>query len=331
MAYTPAVNLTSSATLAHLQAIHYRKKALDRLQTKFVFREAGMKDSMPQGSGRTTQWFRMDNLSASPSVKTEGTVGTGQSITSRTVQATLSQYANFINISDFLIATDIAPTVTYASDLLGLQAGTITDLITRNIIDAEATNTAQTALATYLRVSDLRVSRHSLQAINVKPFDNGEFLVFTHPYASYDLVNDPAALGLADIFKYNTAVGSTPLVKYEDRGLVTHIAGCKVIETTNGKTYTTSGTNYYRTYVFGQNGLGICDLEGKAPSEVSDPSKQRFNVNVIRMGPNPADPEGVIGAAVSYNFATTSVILEGPPGIGGSYRFKTIDTPSTIG
>ena len=331
MAYTPAANLTSSATLAHLQAIHYRKKALDRLQTKFVFREAGMKDSMPQGSGRTTQWFRMDNLTGTPSVKTEGTVGTGQSLTSRTVQATLSQYANFVNISDFLIATDIAPTVNYASELLGYQAGLITDLITRNIIDAEAHNTAQTALATYLRVSDLRVSRHSLQAINVLPFDNGEFLCFTHPYASYDLVNDPAALGLADIFKYNTAVGSTPLVKYEDRGLITHVAGCKVVETTNGKTYTSSGTNYYRTYVFGKNGLGICDLEGKGPSEVTDPSKQRFNINVIRMGPNPADPEGVIGAAVSYNFATTSVILEGPAGIGGSYRFKTLDTPSTIG
>jgi hypothetical protein len=43
-----------------------------------------------------------------------------------------------------------------------------------------------------------------------------------------------------------------------------------------------------------------------------------------------ADPEGVISAAVSYNFIFTAVVLDGPAGIGGVYRYKTLDAQSSI-
>ena len=330
MAYTPAGNTTSSAGLSHLAAILYRKKALDRLQKKFVFREACSKDMLQKASGRTVQFFRYTNFGANTTPTTEGTVGTSLSLTSKIVQATVSQYSAFITVSDILEATSIDPVVTNASELLGYQAGLSVDTITRNIIDAEDASTNQALLSTYLRVADLRNSRHGLQAVDVQPFDNNEFLAFVHPYASYDLVNDPAAVGLADIFKYNTDVKSTPLVSYEDRGVVTHVAGCKVVETTNTKTGTSGSNNTYRAYVFGKNGLACVDLEGKGPSEIKDPSKQRFKINVIQGGASIPDPEGLIGAAVSYNYVTTSVVLEGPAGIGGQHRFKTLDPQSSI-
>lgn len=330
MAYSPAGNLTTSAGLAHLQAILYRKKGLDRLEKTFVFRSATKKDMLERQSGRTVQWFRFSNFSANTTPTTEGTVGSSLSLTSKVVQATVSQYSAFITVSDLLESTAPDPIVSTAAELLGYQAGLSVDTMTRNVIDAESASTDQALLATYLRVADLRNSRHGLQAVDVQPFDDGEFLAFVHPYASYDLVNDPAAVGLADIFKYNTDVKSTPLVKYEDRGLVTHVAGCKVIETTNTKTGTSGGNNTYRAYVFGKDGIASVDLSGKAPSEVKDPKKQRFKINVIRGGNQIADPEGLIGAAVSYNFATTTVVLDGPPGIGGTHRFKTLDPQSSI-
>jgi N4-gp56 family major capsid protein len=330
MAYTPAGNLTSSAGLSHLAAILYRKKALDRLQKKFVFRKACSKDMMTKQNGRTVQFFRYTNFSANTTPTTEGTVGTSLSLTSQIVQATVSQYSAFITVSDLLEATAIDPIVSNAAELLGYQAGLSVDTITRNIIDAESPSTNQALLATYLRVSDLRNSRHSLQANDVQPFEDSEFLAFVHPYASYDLVNDPAAMGLADIFKYNTDVKATPLVKYEDRGLITHVAGCKVEETTNVFQGTSGGNNTYRAYVFGKNGIATVDLEGKGPSDITDPSKQRFKINVINGGASIPDPEGLIGAAVSYNFVTTAVVLDGPPGIGGTYRYRTLDPQSTI-
>ncbi len=78
--------------------------------------------------------------------------------------------------------------------------------------------------------------------------------------------------------------------------------------------------------------MGCVDLEGKGPSDVKDPARQRFKINVVNGGvPSIPDPEGVIGAAVSYNFVFTSVILDGPAGIGGSFRFRTTDAVSSVG
>jgi len=330
LAYTPAGNTTSSAGLSHLAAVLYRKKAMDRLQKKFVFRQACSKDMLQRQSGRSVQFFRYNNFGANVTPSTEGTVGSSLSLTSRIVQATVSQFSAFITVSDLAEATALDPIVVNASELLGYQAGLSVDTITRGVIDAEDIAASQTPLATYLRVSDLRNSRHSLQAVDVEPFDDGEFCVFAHPFSTYDLVNDPAAMGLADIFKYNANVKETPLVKYEDRGIVTHIAGCKVVETTNSKITASGGNNLYRTYVFGKNGLACVDLEGKGPSDVTDPRKQRFKINVIKGGASIPDPEGLIGAAVSYNYVTTSVVTEGPPGIGGQHRFKLIDAQSSI-
>jgi N4-gp56 family major capsid protein len=255
-------------------------------------------------------------------------VGTGISPTSRTVAATVSQYTAFLTISDFLTDTAIDPLVENHADLLGYQAGLSVDTITRNVIDAESSSTNQTLLSAFFRVADLRNSRHALQAIDVQPMEDGQFYCILHPYVSYDLVNDPAAGGLADIVKYTDPKGS-PLVKYEDRGLITSVAGVRVVESTN--VFTQTGPNRYRAYVFGKDGIGCVDLAGRGPSKVSDPKKQRFNVNIIRPeSGSMADPERVIGAAVSYNFIYTAVVLDGPAGIGGVYRYKTLDPQSSI-
>ena len=330
MAYTPAANITSSATLPHLQTIYYKKTGLDRLMKKFVFRKPCLKDSIPKASGRTVQWFRYLNLSAVTTATTEGQVGSPLSITSKTLGATVSQYTSFINLSDYLMDTGIDATATNAAELLGYQAGLSVDTLTRYIFDNEFSSTNLTTIGTYFRVADLRNTRSQLQSVDVQPMDDGEFYAYMHPFVTFDLVNDPAAGGLADIFKYNQDVKSTPLVKYEDRGLVTHIAGCRVEESTNVKV-TTGSPNKYRVYIFGKNAVGAVDLEGRGPSNVTDPAKQSFKINTIKGAPSIVDPEGVIGAACSYNFVFTSVVLEGPSGIGGTYRFKMFDAATSIG
>jgi hypothetical protein len=43
---------------------------------------------------------------------------------------------------------------------------------------------------------------------------------------------------------------------------------------------------------------------------VEDPSKQQFRINVIRGGPQIADPAGMIGAAVSYRYVFLAQILD---------------------
>ncbi len=327
MAYAPAGNTTGSASLAHLASIFYRRKGLDRLQKKFLFREACMPDQLPKASGRTIQWFRYSNLAAATTPTTEGTVGTSQSMTSKIVSSTVSQYTSFITVSDLLEDTALDPIVVSASELLGYQGGLTVDTITRTVIDNEYAGCTLTAQGTYLKVADLRNARSQLQAVDVEPMDDGNFLAIAHPFSTYDIVNDPSAGGLADIRKYtNPQVLNT----YEDRGTITVVAGCKLIESTN-VLITAGSPNTYAMYIFGKNAVGAVDLEGRGPSKVVDPKKQRFAIKVIRGGNSIADPEGVIGAAVSYNFVYSVAVLEGPTGIGGQYRFRTYRTASSVG
>jgi N4-gp56 family major capsid protein len=328
--YNPAGNLSHSAGLPHASAILHRKKALSRLGKKFVFGEACMDDTLEKQSGRIVQWYRLNNLSAGTTPTVEGTSGTGLNYTSNIVQAAISQFSDFITVSDMLVATSIAPELQNAAEVLGYRGGLSVDTMTRRVIDNEQVATAHTLSSAngYLRVSDISAMAKGLQAVDVEPFANNDFLMIIHPFVSYDLINDPAAGGLRDTFKY-TNPGSSPMVKGEDRGVVCHIAQTKVIESTN---VATPGGGVYRSYFFGDGGIGKVNLSGMAPSKVKDPSKQRFNVTMKPIAePTLADPEGVIGGFASYKFAFVPVVLEGPAGIAGTYRFKTAETKSSIG
>jgi N4-gp56 family major capsid protein len=330
MAYTPAGNQSNSSGLSHLQAIYYNRTGLDRLMTTFRFREACMEDQIPKMSGRLVQWFRYQNFAANTATSTEGSVGTSLTLNSNIISATVSEYSNFLNISTFLDETGIDDVVKASSDLLGYRAGLSVDTITRNVIDSESANTAQTLLGTYLRVADLRNAATQLDALNVERLDDGSYYTLMHPYIAFDLVNDPAAGGLGDIFKY-TKPDATALVNQGTAmETVATVGDCRIARSTN-VTKIAGSPNKWRVYVFGKNGIGAVALNGSGPANIRDPHKQRFNIMVHRAEKGSIyDPEGMISAAVAYRFVYTTVVLDGPTNMGGTYRYRTLDCPSSI-
>lgn len=343
MAYTPASITTGTATIAHFATVYYKTRALDNLKKKLIFSEAAMLDQAPLQSGKTVQWFRYIPSASVPTTITakdgfEGSVGTGIGVTTTIVSATVSQYTDFATISDFAKDTAIDNMVENVSDVLSYRASYITDTITRTEVDSPNTSnissTSGAGLATlgsYYRAGDARNARHQLQGLDVLPMDSGiakgNFFGVIHPYVSYDLVNDPAAGGLMDIYKFTDP---TAFIKNEDRGAVASVGGVKFFENTNVKTTTNGGSaDCWRVYVFGKNGYGIVDLAGRGPDRISDPSKQRFSLNVFEGKPSPADPEGVIGAYVSFNFKFAAKLLDAP-NLQGQYRYRMTDAPSSI-
>lgn len=331
MAYTPASNVSSAAYLAHLATVFYEKKALSKLQTKFIFNTLTTKSSVSTGVGKTIQFYRYTNLGANTTPKTpEGSVGSPIAMPpSKTVSITLSQYTDFLTVSDFLAKTAIDPIIQNAAEALGFRAGLTLDNLTKATFDTYSSSTNQALLGTYLKAADFRNSRSQLQGVNVQYFEGGTFRAIAHPYVTFDLQNDPSINGLADTYKY-TNPKMTTLVEMEDRGTVATIGGCTVMESTN-VTKIAGTPNKWRVYVVGYEAIGSADLAGSGPSYIEDPSKQRFKINT-HMGGNGGiwDPEGVIGAAVAYNFFFGTAVLEGPTGIGGQFRYRTIDAPSSI-
>ncbi len=331
MAYVPTGMDSRSTGLAHQMSTYYTSRALDQLRTTFRFKDVCQSDMIPKRNGRSIQWFRWDKLSAQTTPSVDGTVPTSGTVSNNIVGAELSQFSAFLSASDLLVATQIDNVIEAMSDQLGYQAGQTVDRLTRDQIDAFSGSVTVSLFSTYPTAQDLRGGVAILQGFDALPLEDGDYRYICHPYTWFDIINDPAANGYADIFKHtttNTAMKDNADVRKDAVG---RFAGVKIQTTTNVKV--TSGTpNTYRSYMFARNGIGCASLEGWKPSDVTDPNSQKFKINVIPGGrPDKTDPTGEIGGMVSYKFAYVVTLLDGPDGIGGNFRYRVWENPTLLG
>lgn len=341
MAAFPVGMLSTNTSEAHLNTVYYTKKSLSRLMKKFVYRSVFDKYDLPKNSGWSVQMYRYNNMTPSLTTATEGDVGTSQTISSRAVRCSVSMFSSFVTVSDLSQATAPDNQVLAAAELLGYRAGYSVDNLHRNVIDDQVQNFIRTPLAGAggnLTLADIRAVRHILQGADIKGYVNdGTFQSFVHPYVSYDVINDPATNGLADILKYNTNIKDSPLIRYEDRGRIIEAGGNVITETTSVFQGTDSGSGQttYRAYFFGEGALGTVDLAGFAPSDVMDPSRQNFKIKTRmyndQFGAGEGwDPTGSMAGYAAYKFICGATWLDGPQDIGGVYRASAIDPTSSI-
>lgn len=315
MAYGPSPNTTVSAGLAHLATVWYNRRALDQLKKRFRFYNACEPDMVPRRSGKTVQWFRYNLLGANTTPAPEGTVVNSNTLSTTTLSGTVSEYADFITVSTLLDETAIDPIVQNAAEQLGYAAGLSVDTIIKAAFDGQSSAVLSPAtLGTYATVDDLRRCKAILEANDVRPKDEQFYYCIMHPYIVYDIKSDNTAGGFIDLMKamYTGAQQESPFIKApnpfdEPIGIVENI---KIWVTTNVTTSGSAPNVLYSVYVVGRGAAGAVDLQGSGPSRVEDPSKQQFRINVIRGGPQIADPEGMIGAAVSYRYVFLAQILD---------------------
>ena len=316
MAYAPASNLTTTGTLAHLATVWYNRKALDQLKVIFRFLLATEPDILPRRNGKVVQWFRYSLLGANTSASTEGAVGTGLALTTTTVSATVAEYSDFITVSTFLEETAIDPIVQNAAEQLGYRAGLSVDTIVRTEFDSTASPEIAT-LGSALTAADLRQAVALLKGANVMPKMGDDFVGIIHPYVVFDLQSDNTAGGFVDVLKYAQPGNFL-------NGEVGRVGGVRLFQTTNVKTSGTAPNVKYYVYVVGKGAVGSVDLAGSGPSRVQDPKREAFRINTIRGGPQIADPEGMIGAAVSYRYVFVTKILD------TTYRYRMIPSDASI-
>lgn len=330
MAYAPVPvsNTSGSNFLGQLQAYSLQRKALDALRPMWRFYQVCMHDDLGLREGKTRRWFRYTNLGANTNPVAEGQVGTSIGMSpSKPIDATISQYADFMTISDILQASAPDAIMESYADQLGFRAGFTVDNVTRSVIDAE-TGAAQAKLGAYLTIRDFHAATSILQGANVMPMDGGWFKCLTHAYTAFDIMNDPSSGGIVDLHKYTDPDLVTG--KGTDRGFLLRQYMADVTISNNVK-MTSGSPNQWRTYVFGAGAVGTVSLSGYKPNQVVDPNKETFKVfSKVENTPSLYNPTGQIGGFVSYNFTHVTKVLEGPSTIGGSFRYAYIDTPSSI-
>ena len=294
MAISPASVQTGTGSIAHKATVYYDRVAMDNLKKALRFFSLVEPRRLPKQSGLVSQMFRYIPFAANTTGGTEGTIGTGIAITTETVSVTVVQYFDFVNFSDLYLETIIDDSLTNSAEELGYRAGLTVDTLIRLEFDAGSATTSTTLVGSALGANDYRKMVQLLRGTDVKPKEGGDFLSLAHPYVIYDLIADSTAGGFIDVTKYTDA-NAPRLFEGDELG---KLAGVRIGQSTNVGVSGTGTTTKYWVYVVGKGAVAAVNLgEGQIGSSERNPQ-----VSVLRHQPSAADPAGVIGGSLSYNF-----------------------------
>lgn len=105
MAYTPAANVQSNLPQSTVR--YYDKKFRENLKSQTPFVACTERLELPEKSGNQYNLFMYVPLAGNTSQATEGTVGTGISVSVLNNSSTIGEYADFANFSSLSLATAI--------------------------------------------------------------------------------------------------------------------------------------------------------------------------------------------------------------------------------
>lgn len=232
----------TTAVNARINKTFYDRQLLESAKTRFVFAKYGQKRSIPRNSGKQVEfrrWNLFDPKDALSGLQ-EGVTPTGQTLTQSAVEATVSQYGAYVEVSDLLDMTGYDRVINDSVELLGEQLGSVIEWVTRDEI-CSGTNvqyangkTERAALTSSdtLTLTEIRKAVRTLKSAKARMFsENGRkphFICICSPDAVYDLQNDP---NWQDVSKYSNA-------EQIYSGEIGRMFGVVFVESTEAKTYT---------------------------------------------------------------------------------------------
>lgn len=268
----------------------YDMTLIDEAAPALVHDQFGQKRPIPKNGGKIIEFRKFAPLTKALTPLTEGVTPEGKSLDVTTINAEVSQYGDYIVMSDILELTAIDNVVVEALKLLGRQGGATLDTVVRNIlhtgtnvmycpkVDADGSETAVTSRSGLdntckLTVKAVQKAVAKLRAQNA-PTISGKYVAIVHPYAAYDLMRDKEWI---DAHKY-----AKPDNLYE--GEIGEIAGVRFVQTTEAKIY---DNGVFGTLIFGEGAYGNTEIAGggmetivkqKGSAGTGDPLDQRSSV-----------------------------------------------------
>lgn len=255
-------NTTASEGLSAEMRTYYSDLLIDNAMPNLVHDQFAQKAPIPKGNGKTVQFRRYKPLDKAMTPLTEGVTPSGKSLNVSTVTATVSQYGDYVELSDMLLMTAVDNNLVEACTLLGNQAGLTLDTITREVL-AGGTNviyaggvSSRSAVSADSKMTTALVKQavRLLKTMNA-PKINGEYVAIVHPDVAYDLMND------SEWVEANKYAGATKIFE----GEIGKIGGARFIESTEAKIFEKAGASsasVYSTLFLGSNAYGVTEIEG---------------------------------------------------------------------
>ncbi len=216
-----AINTTlNTANSAYFNKQFYDKKLLETAKTRLVHANFGQKRSIPRHGGKRVEFRKYDLFTPDADALTlvEGVTPTGQTLSQSKVEAELSQYGAYVEVSDLLDLTAYDEVLADSAELLGEQLGTVIEWVTRDAMCATTnvqyangkTRRMDIEATDKLTVNEIRKAVRTLKKNKARMFTTGvdgsvrrpHFVCICSPDATYDLQSDPL---WQDVSKYSNA------------------------------------------------------------------------------------------------------------------------------
>ncbi len=301
-AYTGDLTPFSTGTddLTPTMKSFYETGMLKNARAKLIFAQLGKKQPLPTRHGRTVEWRKMNTLPDCAEL-TEGVIPAGQKLGMIAITVALTQYGQYVPISDLLELHAVDNILVDATEELGASGGKTNDKLVRNVLcggtnilfaDAYSGSTYQStpstkaglisALGSYtcdVTPDMINKAVTNLKNTDTPTFDGGKYVCVLHPHVAYSLRKHPDWL---DAHKYAA-------VQQIFNGEIGELHGVRFIETTLAPIIKEAGDAKatYKTMIFGKDAFGVIDVEGggmqtiyKSRKEVGGPLEQFCTIGI---------------------------------------------------
>lgn len=315
MSYTPASIDVAGGNLPNLLATYYERQAIPNLKARTPFMSMAKQKPLPLNSGHNIQFYTYALLGANTTQSAEGTVGSPISESSTAINATIGQYADFINSSDLSLAVAIDEggllnnLATELNYRLALTMNTLVQMTSDAAVAVDNRVNIVLPASSYVTANVVRSAVQNLVGVDARPMmANGSMGGIIHPTIVHDILNDTSNNGLSDILKRSDS-GAAKLIGPLDIDEPIEFAGVKFKQTTTTPSGLTvnSNTGYFNTYIYGEDALFSVFL-GKS----ADGGKNyKLMIQEAPANGSVADPTRAIGGWVAYNVKWTSTLRPG--------------------
>lgn len=266
---------TETGSLSAEMKTFYEKRLLDQAEPLLVHNQFGDKYPIPANNGKKIEFRKYSALPKALTALTEGVTPAGNSLNVTTVEGTVKQYGDWIQLSDMLQMTAIDNNVVQATKLLSSQAGRTLDTVTREVLaggtnviyapkvvdGAETEVLSRSTLTPECVLTPFVVMRAAatLEAMNTPKID-GSYVLIIHPYCRETLQESP---GWVDVVKYKEGNNTFS-------GEIGKIGDVRVVTTSEAKVINDSTcpvveeSTYYSVFtslLLGANAYGVTMLE----------------------------------------------------------------------